>query len=359
MKIDLISGTLSGGGAERVLVLLANYFAKNTHTVRIITFNAGDAYELDSRISRVRLHAGKIKNHKIRSTKNLYSFYKLKSNRPNLMISFITQTSLIALLVAKLYRIKIVCSEHTNSLKFQTPVFLTYITRVLLYKFADQVTVLTAYDIDFYRKKGIKVRVLPNPCTFKPIEFPNQNRKKEILAVGNINRYKLKGFDSLIQLATPILKQNKDWVLKIVGGGEEGIKILKEQIRANQMEDQIILSGFRNDVNKLMQESDIFILTSMHEGLPMALLEAMSQGMACISYDCKTGPADIIEHGKNGLLIDDQNSEAMQEELSKLLNDTALRNKLRNHGVLSLNRFSMENIGRQWEQLFLELKLPE
>lgn len=360
MKIDFVLGALTGGGAERVLAILANYFVQNGHSISIITFNSGegDAYELDSRISRIKLHGGRIKNHKIRSTNNLYRHYKTKRNRPDVVISFMTQNSLIALLVAKLYGIKIICSEHTNSLKFQTPVFITYITRVFFYKFADQVTVLTAHDINFYRKKGIKVRVLPNPCTFKPIGTPNHNRKKEILAVGNVNRYKLKGFDSLIQLATPILKQNKDWVLKIVGGGEKGMDVLKELIVANQMEDQIILTGFRNDVNKLMHESDIFVLTSLYEGLPMALLEAMSQGMACIAYDCKTGPADIIEHNKNGVLIKDQDKVAMQKTLEKIIHDHEYRDTLRHQAVKSLEKYSKENINRKWEELFKDLNLP-
>lgn len=358
MKIDFISGTMAGGGAERVLALIANFFAQNGDTVRIITFNEGDAYDLDASIVRVKLHEGKIKNHKIRSLKNLNAFYQKKNNRPDVIISFITKNSLIALLVAKFYKIKIICSEHTNHLKLSGPVFLTYITRVFFYRFADQVTVLTDFDISYYKNNKVKVRVLPNPCTFEPLKKINYDRKKVILAVGDLNRYVGKGFDNLITLATPILKENKDWVLKIVGGGDKGKAFLQDQIKINQMEDQIILTGYRNDVNKLMLESEIFILTSLFEGLPMALLEAMSQGMACISYDCKTGPADIIQHGRDGLLIEDQNSIAMQKGLEDLINDTTLRNNLRNQALKSLDRFSMKNIGSQWELLFRELKLP-
>ena len=106
-----------------------------------------------------------------------------------------------------------------------------------------------------------------------------------------------------------------------------------------------------------MQKSEIFILPSRFEGLPMVLLEALSQGLACVAYDCKTGPSDIIEHGKNGILVEDQNIQIMQQELKKLINNPTLRKELRINGVKSLDKFSIENIGKSWEGLFNELKI--
>ncbi|RTE53801.1 glycosyltransferase family 4 protein [Arenibacter aquaticus] len=359
MKIDFIIGSLTGGGAERVLVLLANYFVENGHTVRIITFYDGDAYELDSRISRVRLHGGKIKNHKIRSLKNLIGFYRIKDNRPNVIISFITQTNLVSIIVAKIYDINIIVSEHNSYLRAQHPKYLTNFTRTFLYPLANYLTVLTSFDIEYYKKKKVNVVVMPNPCSFAPIVEHNKTKDKTILAIGNLDRYHHKGFDNLLTLIAPVLHNHKDWTLKIIGGGEKGLKFLTKLVNQHNIQDQVIFTGFRKDVNQIMQRSEVFILSSRYEGLPMVLLEAMSQGMACIAYDCKTGPADIIENGKNGLLIEDQNSEAMQKELSKLLHDNALRNKLRNHAVQSLNRFSMENIGQQWEQIFSKLPIRE
>src|SRR5690606_31234204 len=110
----------------------------------------------------------------------------------------------------------------------------------------------------------------------------------------------------------PIFRDHKEWVLKVVGGGDKGLDYLNQLAVKYSIKNQIIFTGFRKDVNSIMRESEIFILSSRFEGLPMVLLEAMSQGMACIAYDCKTGPADIIEHGKNGLLINDQDIKAMQ-----------------------------------------------
>ena len=200
MRIDFILSSLIGGGAERVLVILANFFAQKSYKVRIITFNDGEAYTLDSNITRIKLHNGKIKNHKIRSLKNLYGFYKNRNNRPDVVISFITQTNFISIIIAKIFRIKIIVSEHNSYLQAQQPKVLTNFTRTFLYPFANYLTVLTKFDIDYYKRKKVKVVVMPNPCSFQSLRKSKLKRQKTILAIGNLDRYHHKGFDNLIKL---------------------------------------------------------------------------------------------------------------------------------------------------------------
>lgn len=357
MKIDFITASLNAGGAERVLVLLANYFSENSYCVRIITFNEPDDYSFSPSIIRVKLHHGNISNHKIRSLSNLISFYRPKNNRPEVMISFITQTSFIAIIVAKLYGLKIIASEHNSFLRSQSPKLLTSFTRTFLYPLANYLTVLTNFDVDFYQKKGINVVVMPNPCSFNSFNEQNSTREKFILAVGNLDRYYHKGFDNLLKLIVPVLKNHRDWTLKIVGDGKEGMNFLKQLTNKLNIVDQVVFTGFRKDVNILMQESEIFILSSRYEGLPMVLLEAMSQGMACIAYDCKTGPSDIIKHGINGLLIEDQNMEAMQRGVERLINEQDLRERLKFAANKTVDNYSIDKIAQKWEKIFLEMNL--
>ena len=104
-----------------------------------------------------------------------------------------------------------------------------------------------------------------------------------------------------------------------------------------------------------MKNAEIFILSSRFEGLPMVLLEAMSQGMACIAYNCKTGPSDIINNKENGLLIEDQNIVAMQESLDLLIYNKKLRKELSDNALRSLDRFSMQTIIAKWEELFAKI----
>ncbi|MEO9890997.1 glycosyltransferase family 4 protein [Aurantibacter sp.] len=355
MTINFIIGELSGGGAQRVMVILANEFAKKGHDISIITLNeieGGDAYNLNKSIKRIRLHGGNIKNHKLRWLSNLIKHFMKTKNRPDVIISFLSLINMVAIISAKIYNIKIIASEHNNHLQATEPKFLTNFTWKYIYRKATQITVLTAFDVEFYEKYKANVMIMPNPCTFTP----NRNaliveKSNVILAVGNLNRYHHKGFDNLIPLIAPLLKGNPDWKLKILGGGDKGEAYLNELIVKEGLTNQIILAGFQSNVSEHMLDASIFILPSRFEGLPMVLLEAMSQGMACISYDCKTGPSDIIHNRINGVLVEDQNSKQMQKELKILIENQELRKTLSNNAINSLERFSLETISNKWKIL--------
>lgn len=346
-KVDFVIYALYGGGAERVMVIIADYLVKKNYDVSLITFNEGDTYEINSKIKRVRLHSGSnnIPNHTIRSIYNLFKYYKNKNNRPDVMIPFMTTTGLVCIIVSKFFKLKVIVSEHINHLsKLQG---LRKFTKKYMYRYADLITVLTTYDVDFYKRNKANVIVMPNPCTFKPFDIEKTERNQVIIAVGSLNRYHQKGFDNLVTIVDPILKENPAWKLKIVGGGD--VTLIKDLVIKAGIEQQVEFTGFTNEVSKLMQSSDIFILPSRQEGLPMVLLEAMSQGMACIAYDCKTGPSDIIENKVDGVLIRDQDIEHMQACLRELINNEDLRNGLRRNAIKITDKYSLELIGKKWE----------
>lgn len=359
MKIDFIISSIGGGGAERVLALMVNSLAKiEANEIRVITwFGGDDNYNLDSSIKRVILDQNKqIPSHTLRSVINLAQFYKKKNMRPNVIVSFITLTNFIAILVAKLYSIKVIAQEHNSHLRYMGGrKWISKLTKKYVYKKADVLTVLTSFDIEYYAKQGVNVVVMPNPCSFKSISKNTHTRDKTILAVGNLNRYHHKGFDNLINLIAPILQNYPDWNLKIAGAGHDGLEYLNKLVKKHQITNQVKFTGFINNISEIMYQSSIFILSSRFEGLPMVLLEAMSQGMACISYNCKTGPSDIIEHNINGLLIEDQNSKQMQEGIIKLIVDEKLRYVFGNESLKSLDKFDINVITLQYEALFNKL----
>lgn len=175
--------------------------------------------------------------------------------------------------------------------------------------------------------------------------------EKTILAVGSLDRYHHKGFDSLISIIKPIANDIQDWKVKILGGGEKGKPYLEELVKQNDLGDIIEFCGYSDDVRSIMKKSSIFILPSRYEGLPLVLLEAMSQGMACIAYDCITGPSEMIQPGVNGLLIPDQDESAMKKGLLQLVTDDELRGYLGNNAIKSLNDYTIESIYNRWEVL--------
>ncbi|NRD20148.1 glycosyltransferase family 4 protein [Winogradskyella eckloniae] len=350
MKIDFVVNSLVAGGAERVLILLANNFDKKGHDVTIITFNEPEVFSANPTVKRVRLHNGNIKNHTIRSTINLYKYYSNKNNRPDVLMPFMTQTNFIGALIGKLRGLKVVSAEHNNHLRATD--FIGKLARKYMYRKSDALTVLTKFDEQHYKSIGVNVYVMPNPCTFDIYEESKRNRKKIILAVGDLNRYHHKGFDNLIPLITPVLKKNPQWKLKLVGGGDDGTKLLKELTQKHQIEDQVIFEGYSTKVAELMTESEIYVLSSRTEGLPMVLTEAFARGTACIAFDCVTGPSDIIIPNVNGILIEDQNYDAMAESLEKLMNDAELRIKLTKGGVNSLDRYKMDAVYNKYLNIF-------
>jgi GalNAc-alpha-(1->4)-GalNAc-alpha-(1->3)-diNAcBac-PP-undecaprenol alpha-1,4-N-acetyl-D-galactosaminyltransferase len=355
MRIDFIISSLTGGGAERVMVLLANGFSEKKYTVSIITFDNKTDYQTDNNVNRVFLNKGIIRNQTIRRLIELTKYYSNPKNRPDLIISFLPPINFVTIIVSKLYRIKIIVSEHINHL--QEGSVLDKFTRTKLYRFANLTTILTKFDIDYYKKAKANVVVMPNPCSFKPININNHKRRNTILAVGSLNRIHHKGFDNLLDLMVPILKENPEWKLLIAGEGKKGFVKLQSQVTENKIENQVEFLGFVSDINEIMKYSKIFVLTSRFEGLPMVILEAMSQGMACIAYDCKTGPSDLIRNGHNGLLIPDQDKSSMQLGLNDLIHDDHLREKISNNALDGLNQYSLENILLKWEQIFDEITL--
>lgn len=352
MKIDFLINKMSGGGAERVVSIIANYLVSKNYDVRIITFQGSDKYELDPSVRRIKLHNYLLfRSVTINGFFSLLKFYRTKKNRPDIISSHINLLGYSTILIAKIFKIPIVVSEHMNHVHNRT--FAKNVLWNLLYPFVDGITVLTNFDYAFFAKRNSNVTVMPNPCPFDiPETLPNKLvRRKEILAVGSLDRYNHKGFDNLILIASNVLKRNEGWKLRIVGDGENGLTILKTEAKKHGIDDKIVFDGFRNDIQEIMATSEIFILCSRYEGLPMVLIEAMSQGMCCISYNCVSGPSDIITNDFNGLLIENQNMELMSLKLNQLINDENYRNDLRINGPKSVKKFSTEIIGKKWEDL--------
>jgi len=353
MKVDFLVNSLVLGGAERVLVLLANYFEEQGHDVTIITFNDIEVWKPNETIKRAKLYGSRgIKNEMVRSTVVLAKHYRKKSKRPDVLISFMTRTNLIAILVARIYGIKVIASEHTNHV-FDTDIIEKF-TRNYVYRFADAMTCLTSYDIGYYQQRKANVHIMPNPCTYEIYKEKIREREKIILSVGALDRYQNKGFDNLIRLSAPILKKHKDWKLKFVGGGQVGMIALKELAKSLEIECQVVIEGFSDEIYKIMRNSDIYALPSLFEGLPMVLIEAMSQGMVCIAYDCVSGPSDIITHGVNGILIEDQNMEMMAKELDQLIENNEKRTELARKAVESLDNFKIETIYNKYLSIIQE-----
>lgn len=367
MKITIILGTMIHGGAHRVACIQANELAARGYSVTLLLVvgSLQFPYEISPQVNVVKaLPAENLEFSNIKSKikrKLLAPFYlikKLKGLKPDLVISHIQGTNREAILSCKYLNIPIIACEHTTHLlPYGWRGKLAYIERRFVYKMADRITLLTTSDKrDFYDRFLLNCDVMPNPCPFTSELLVNQYaRKRNILALGDLNRIHIKGWDNLIIIFSQLAKDFPEWTLEFAGNGDEGKNIIKEIAKDKGVLNQVKFLGSVIDVKSKLQESSIFILTSRNEGFSMALLEAMSQGCASIAYDCKSGPGDLIENNVDGFLIEDQNHQQMILKLKKLLENIETRNLFSTRAVESSKQFSKKIIFDKWEAVIKQV----
>lgn len=179
-------------------------------------------------------------------------------------------------------------------------------------------------------------------------------RENQAIAVGRLDE--VKGFMRLIRIWSKVL-ETSDTVLKIVGDGEQRAA-LEAEISRLGLEDKVILTGSMSHEAVLaeMKRSLIYVMTSFTEGFPFVLIEAMSQGLPALAYDVRVGPEAIIENGKSGFLVLDNDETAFVERALLLLNNDDKRDEMSKQALLRAEDFSEEIIVPRWEALFGTLK---
>lgn len=172
-----------------------------------------------------------------------------------------------------------------------------------------------------------------------------------VLAAGRLNRQK--GFDLLLRAFARIAPDHPEWRLRICGQGgdrEELARLAAREGLAGIAE----LPGPR-DLGEEMAQASIFVLSSRSEGFPLVLLEAMSMGMAVVSFDCPTGPRDIVENERNGLLVPARDVEALADAVARMMEDGELRRRCAAAALETVQEYTVDAVGRRWEALLDEV----
>jgi glycosyltransferase involved in cell wall biosynthesis len=195
------------------------------------------------------------------------------------------------------------------------------------------------------------VIVIPNAAPTWADRVPSYEGSipsRRIVAVGRLSEEK--GFHALIEAFRLVAPQYPDWTLTIFGEGDERGR-LERLVQQSQLAARVHLPGWTEDVKGALLSGELFVLPSRYEGFPNALLEAMAVGLPCISFDCDSGPREIIRHGMDGLLVPAGDVRQLAEALASLMGDPSLRQKLGSEARNVVTRFSREAIYGQWDQL--------
>lgn len=249
---------------------------------------------------------------------------------------------------------KVVSWEHFN---FNQNPQVPYrkIARRLAGRYADAIVTLTEEDQRLYRKNlhlRCPIVTIGNPMRKMSARSEYDITSTNLLSIGRLTPQK--GFDLLVQVAARILPSNPDWHWQILGEGKDR-ESLEKQIKRAGLEEQVSFLGNRGDVDDYYKRAAIFVLTSRYEGLPMVLLEAKAHRLPIVSFNCETGPAEIIDDGQNGFLIDGLDCGAMADKLEGLMKSRVKRQEFSAAADLNSERFDMGNIMVAWKELFERL----
>ncbi len=352
--VVLITGSLRGGGAERVLSGMANYWSRAGWKVVMVTWSGAhtpDVYELDTAVQRVWLgnraaHEKKANWLRLNASRVRRLRLVLKKYKPQAVLSFITTSNVLTILAATGLPCRVVVSERIDPAADTTATAVWRSLRKVVYQRADAIVAQSARAANWVAHHCKKeAQVIPNPL--RPLPEYQVERELLIVAVGRLA--KQKGFDVLLSAFATLANDFPQWQLALVGDGVERDS-LRRQTKELGLTDQVHFVGYVQDVEQWMARAGVVAQPSRFEGFPNVLLESMGMGAAVISSDCPSGPADIIRHGMNGLLVPVEDVEALSNALSLLMRDPRQRARLGRAALRVKDRFREDVIMTQWEQ---------
>ena len=355
MKISMFIGSLTGGGAERVICNLANFLIRNGHQVTIVTnVEAGGFYELDSRIRRYILLYDKEKKNPLSNffhcMKKLEKY--VTENSSDHYVVFLPLTTVMLLSLRKNISGRILVSERGDP--EQNSKLMKFLLKRLIGN-ADGVVFQTDVVKAWYEPyiRNIESIVIPNainPSFLKP--KCKGDREKVIVGVGRLSNQK--NFPLLISSFAKISNKFPEYKLVIYGKGGL-LDSLKSLAKEKGVGDRVEFPGYIPDMPEKLEIASMFVLSSDYEGMPNALMEAMALGVPCVSTDCGGGGARfLIKDGENGLLVPQRDEEKMAEAMEKILSDEAFAYKISENSRKLQKTLAPDKIYGEWEKFILK-----
>lgn len=361
-KICIFNESISrSGGIERVTVNLANMWMKQGYDVEVITLDncITPFYDLDAYVNVRTLDL----NVKDESQNRVYIFGMaiwrlrkiIKQEKYDFLISIWTSRALIGILSTIGTMTKVIACEH---IAYEKANFPFYMLRYILYPFADAIISLTQRDMLKYKKLNNNSYVVENYLDDDFFLEVNKDRSKIVLSVGR--QTEQKGFDLLLRAWYEIYSKYPEWKLVIVGDDTIDVKYakyIKKQRCELNLEKSVVIMPAQKNMLDLYRKASIYTMASRYEGLPLVLVEAMATGLPVISFDCPTGPKEIIINDNIGVLVENGNIEELSNAIEKLILDENKRLELAiNSRKSAIGKYSRKVIADKWEVVFSIIK---
>lgn len=340
---------MKAGGAERVTAYQANYWAERGHKVGIIVYDTTPShFPLHPNVQLFTNDLARVSKNKLETVFNKFRqafilrgwFRRL---RPTAVIAVMEEVNMVSCMASVGLSHRLVLYDVANPAYYGNSPLRQGIKR-WVYRLADVLIVQTEGVKTQYKEFKVPIINIKNPLPTPPnVQIDYENRI--IVSVGRLDE--LKNLALVIKAFARI--NAPDWALHIFGTGEEE-QNLRRLITELRVENRVFLKGLTQNVYAELAQASIFAFGSKIEGYPNVLLESMSAGLAVVSTNCPFGPAEIIDHEKNGLLVPNNDEKAFANALQCLVDDADLRQKLGKEAIKITENLRIEKIMDEWEK---------
>ena len=352
MKIAFLVVNLGCGGVERTVTYLSDYFASKGHETSIICISDDQFYKISKRVNLIKLNIPY-------ASKNIFERLckiVIRFNRINKIIKSLNPDCLVCLDVemlrfiqnhVKSSRIKVITSERNNPLMDSDS---KRRKKLRFFRESDGIVFQTerakkCFPNDIAEKGVVIPNAVGNDYVFKTT-IPNV-RRKVITAAGRLTQQK--DYPTLIKAFKKFSASHPDYSLEIFGKGEDEV-ILKQLVTELGLNNVVRFMGAVPDSIISVSSSACYVMSSLYEGMPNALMEAMAVGTPCISTDCPFGPSELMKNGVDGLLVPVNDPEKLCEAMNKMVDDTEFAKKCSANARKIIERQSIEKVS----QLYLD-----
>lgn len=352
LKVLILGGNFdNAGGTERVGSMLANGLSETGYEIVLASISCGNKpfFSLNEDIKVVSLF--KTTGRTLYRAPNIISRIRKLLKEENIDTLVVVETMSVLFTLPAIIGLPVnhICWEHFN---FNNDLGKKgrRLARQLAARYCDSVVTLTERDKQYWlqgTQHKSQITAISNPCPFPVQEYIKEKNSKVLLAVGRLTH--IKGFDMLLEAWIQVSKLMPSWTLKIVGEGIDRQK-LSEFIEINQLIDSVELVGNTNDVSQYYRQAEIFCLSSRFEGFPMVLLETLAFGLPVVSFDCDTGPAEVLEN-TGSVLVPQNDTSKLALSLIELMHDDEKRQIISIKSREKAQTYQPHNIISQWVNL--------